>query len=140
MENLQNSIRETCRRFGVVILYAFGSRAQEVDAFFKGEARLDPDSPSDVDMGAKLRPSVDLSIREKVLLTMELEDIIESGRVDLCFLEQVNPFVAANIIRGERIYCENPRLADEYELYILRRAGDLAFLERERQDLVFGKT
>jgi hypothetical protein len=36
----------------------------------------------------------------------------------------MDAFVAVNIIRGERLYVEDDYLADEYELYVLRRALD----------------
>jgi hypothetical protein len=56
--------------------------------------------------------------------------------VDLVILSEADPFVAAEVIRGERLFADDTRLADEYELYILRRAGDLVSLERERMALV----
>ena len=46
--------------------------------------------------------------------------------------------MAVEVIRGERLYAADEHEADEYELYILRRAGDLLPLERERQALVLG--
>jgi hypothetical protein len=61
------------------------------------------------------------------------------GRVDLVFLSGANPFVAAEIIRGERLFASDSHEADEYELYVLRRAGDLAPLERERMAVVLGE-
>jgi hypothetical protein len=52
---------------------------------------------------------------------------------------QTDPFLAAEIIRGERLFTKDEHEADEYELYVLRRAGDLAPLERERMALVLGE-
>jgi hypothetical protein len=43
------------------------------------------------------------------------------------------------MIRGERLYAWNNYQADEFDLYILRRAGDLAPLERERLTLISGE-
>jgi hypothetical protein len=45
--------------------------------------------------------------------------------------------LSTNIVRGERIFCRDPYAADEYELYILRRAGDLAPFEKDRLSLIF---
>jgi hypothetical protein len=56
--------------------------------------------------------------------------------VDLVVLGEADPFVAAEVIRGERLYAHDEYTADEYDLYVLRRAGDLAPLERERIALV----
>jgi hypothetical protein len=82
---------------------------------------------------------VAMSVREKVNLAMDLEEMLGVGRVDLVILSEADPFLAANIIRGERIFCRDPYLADEYELYILRRAGDLAPLELDRLSMIFTK-
>jgi hypothetical protein len=34
------------------------------------------------------------------------------------------------------LFAHDPYQADEYDLYVLRRAGDLAQLERERMSLI----
>jgi uncharacterized protein len=77
-----------------------------------------------------------LPVKEKAALAVELEDLFSVGRVDLVVLPEAAPFLAANIIRGERLYAADEYLADEYDLYILRRAGDLAPLEEERLALL----
>lgn len=61
------------------------------------------------------------------------------GRVDLVCLPEADPFLAANVIRGERLYARDEYEADEYDLYVLRRAGDLIPLGRERMALVLGE-
>ena len=47
-------------------------------------------------------------------------------------MNEVDPFVAANIVRGERLCCSDRMYAEDLDLYVLRRAGDLAPFERER--------
>jgi predicted nucleotidyltransferase len=126
-----------CRRYRVEILYAFGSRASEIKALAEGNGKESDSKHSDADIGVKLAPGATLSVMEKVRLALELEDLLGLSRIDLALLSEVDAFVAANIIRGERLYCDDGRRADEYDLYILRRAGDLAFLERERIKLIF---
>ncbi len=76
----------------------------------------------------------------KVQFARALEDLYGCSRVDLIFLKEADPFLAAEIIRGERLYARDEHEADEYELYVLRRAGDMAPLERERMALVLGET
>lgn len=131
-------LRKICRDFNVEILYVFGSRAKEVKMWLEGKVdRLEP-GPSDVDIGAKPSPGTHLTVGDKVLLAIALEDLFDVGRVDLVLLPEAKPFLAANIIRGERLYAEDERAADEYDLYVLRRAGDLIPLERERIKLILG--
>ena len=52
-------------------------------------------------------------------------DLFAFEAIDLADMSQVDPFVAANIVRGERLYCADRMYADELDLYVLRRAGDL---------------
>lgn len=138
--DIKKRIEDTCGSFGVEMLFAFGSRSKEIYDLVEGARSLNKEAFSDVDIGVKTRFSTSLTVKEKVHLGIELEDILGVKRIDLCIIEEVDPFVAANIIRGERLYCDDPYRADEFELYILRRAGDLAFIERERINLIFGES
>lgn len=132
------ALARLCEEFGVEILYAFGSRAKEVKDWVEGKVEMLPSGPSDVDIGAKEKPGVHFSLRDKVELAIALEDFFGVARVDLVCFSEADPFLAANIVRGERLYASDPYRADEYELYILRRAGDLAPLEREKIALILG--
>ncbi|RME07209.1 MAG: hypothetical protein D6803_04495 [Anaerolineae bacterium] len=138
MSARNETLIQLCRQFAIDILYVFGSRAEEVKAWFDGGANLSP-GPSDVDIGVKPALGVKLSVEEKVRLAQALEDLLGVHRVDLVVLPEVDPFLAANVIRGERLYARDEYLADEYDLYILRRAGDLAPFERERLALILGE-
>ncbi len=133
------SLRQLCESFGVDILYAFGSRAGEVRAWLEGEAGTLAPGPSDVDIGVKPVSGTRLSVHDKVRLAIALEDLFGVHRVDLVSLDDADPFLAAEIIRGERLYARDEDDADEYDLYVLRRAGDLAPLERERIALILGE-
>jgi hypothetical protein len=91
-----------------------------------------PGRSSDVDIAIKLPMGRTLGVRQKVELAVALEDLLGADRVDLVMLSEADPFLAVNIIRGERLYCRDEYEADDYELYVLRRAGDLARFERLR--------
>jgi predicted nucleotidyltransferase len=106
----------------IVALYLFGSRA-----------RGDASERSDVDVGILFRQEV--ALRDVVLLEDALQqrlglpvDVVDAGHVDA--------FLALDVIRGERVYCSDPDRCDEFELYVMRRAGDLAPFERERRRLL----
>jgi len=131
----QVQLKKICKRYHVESVYVFGSRADEIRRFLDGKDKGLLPSQSDVDVGVKIEKGVSLTVREKVRLGIELEDLFDVNRVDLLVISEVDPFVAANIVRGERIYCEDDYIADEYDLYILRRAGDLVYLERKRMSL-----
>lgn len=137
MESRKESIENLCKDFGIDILYVFGSRSKEVaDFLLKDESTLST-GLSDVDTGVRLIQGRELTVQEKVLLAIRLEDLLGVNRVDLVIIPEADPFLAADIIRGERLFFRDEYETDEYELYILRRAGDLIPLERERERLIF---
>ena len=128
---------QVAESFELAIIYSFGSHAKAIIEWLEYK-RLDLKIPafSDVDIGVKPRAGKVLSVKEKAKLSMVFENMFSVNRVDLVVIPEADPFLGANIIRGERIYCLDAYESDEYELYILRRAGDLAPLERERISLV----
>jgi predicted nucleotidyltransferase len=103
-------------------LYAFGSRVTD-------SARPD----SDLDVG------VLLTAPESLEATLLLEDALERAtglRVDLVDVARAGAFVALEIVQGERIFTRHPVETDEFELYVLRRAGDLLPFERARRTML----
>ena len=133
------TLEEICGEFGIAALYSFGSQAQMVKEWLEDGREEIPRGASDIDIGVKGVPGKEWTVREKVRLAGMLEDDFDCLRVDLVVLKEADPFLAAEIIRGERLFVLDEREADEYELYILRRAGDLDPLERERMALVLGE-
>lgn len=123
-------IGQICKKHRIKALYVFGSRAAEMLRALDDDAYQFQHSPSDLDVGVLAH--FPFSLDDKINVTLELESLFNVPRVDLLVLQEVDAFLAANIIRGERICAEDSYLADEYELFVLRRAGDLAELERQR--------
>jgi predicted nucleotidyltransferase len=131
-----NEVSKIAARFGLSEVYAFGSRASEMAFRVKGERAERPGSESDVDIGVRLETGRRLSIREKVELAIALEDLFQVQRVDLVVITETDPFLALDIIRGDLLYCSDQDEQAEFELYVLRRAGDLANHEREKRRLI----
>lgn len=136
MRPIEQDLAHLARRFGVSAVYAFGSRAEELAAHPRRAPQ--PASRSDADIGVQLLSGRRLSARDRVRLVAELEDLFGVARVDLVVLPEAEPFLALDVIRGELLYCLDPDAQAEEELYILRRAGDLAPYERERRQLILG--
>jgi predicted nucleotidyltransferase len=121
------SISEVCQEVAaadprILAVYLFGSRAT-------GEARPD----SDVDLAALFSEPVWLG--DLVTLENQFEERL-GARVELINVGTCNAFLALDVIRGERIYCTEPVRCDEFDLYVLRRAGDLEPFERERRAML----
>ena len=135
----RETLERICKDFEVAILYAFGSQAQKVRDWVEELGQDLRTDPSDVDIGVRGLLGKEWSAKDKVRLSIALEDLFDCGRIDLVVLSEADPFLAAEIIRGERLFAYDEYEADEYELYVLRRAGDLAPLERERMALILGE-
>ncbi len=103
----------------ILALYLFGSRC-----------RREETEHSDVDVGILWRE--EQTLRDVLLLEGDLEQRLRL-KVDLVDARRANAFLALDIIRGERVFCSDPDRGDEFELYVMRRAGDLAPFERERR-------
>ncbi len=106
----------------ILAVYLFGSRA-------KREERAD----SDVDLAVLFREPQKL--RELVRLEARFEDALRT-RVDLVDAGKASAFLALEAISGERLYCADSTRCDEFDLYVLRRAGDLAPFEKERRRIL----
>jgi predicted nucleotidyltransferase len=125
--HLNSEIERELRVFGagdprILALYLFGSRARHEET-----------EHSDVDVGVLFHQEQTL---RNVLL---LEDALERRlgiKVDLVDAGRANAFLALDIIRGERVFCTDEDRCDEFDLYVMRRAGDLAPFERERRRLL----
>ncbi|HSK81188.1 MAG TPA: nucleotidyltransferase domain-containing protein [Thermoanaerobaculia bacterium] len=103
----------------ILALYLFGSRARHEET-----------EESDVDVGVLWQGE---QILRDVLL---LEDVLEQRlglKVDVVDAGRASPFLALDIIRGDLVYCAGADRCDEFELYVMRRAEDLAPFERERR-------
>ena len=120
-------IERELRAFGagdprILALYLFGSRARHEET-----------ENSDVDVGILFRQEQAL---EDILL---LEDALERRlgvKVDLVDAGRASAFLALDVIRGERVFCADEDRCDQFDLYVMRRAGDLAPFERERRRLL----
>jgi predicted nucleotidyltransferase len=130
----EDDVASLCRRYRIDCLYVFGSRIREISQKVLGF----PSPPgtgaggSDVDIGVLPEEGVRLDVREKVRLIAELEGLLEVGRVDLIVLPEASADLAFEVIQGECLFDADPDRSAEYELYVMRRAGDLAPYLRER--------
>jgi predicted nucleotidyltransferase len=135
---IEDGLARIAKKYRLSALYAFGSREKEVAELIGHESDSLKRSTADVDIAVLPEPSVTLTARAKVEIILELEELFCVSRVDLVVLPEVDPFLAVSAIRGERIHCDDHYRADEYELYLLRRGGDLIPLERERIRITMG--
>jgi len=129
-------LSELAQTYRLADIYVFGSRAAEIAAMIENGRAIKHASSSDVDIGVRPKRGSGLSMQDLVNLTTKLEDVLGVNRVDLVLLPEAEPFLALDIIRGELLYADDPLDQAYYELFVLRRAGDLLPFKRERIDLI----
>lgn len=134
--NAFQKLSEICRRYTVADLYVFGSRAAEIAARLRQKSGLPSQQQSDVDIGVFPAERVVWTPEKRVNLSMELEDLLQADRIDLVLLPEAEPFLALDIVRGELLYTDDPDRQARYELFVLRRAGDLLPFKRERTRMI----
>lgn len=138
--HFEDQLKALGTRYAIVALYVCGSRATEIVSHIRGQA-VSPEFPeSDVDIGVQPAFGRRLTAEERVRLALDLEDLLGAKRVDLILLPEADPFLALDAVRGELLYCADPDSQAEDELYILRRAADLAQYARERWRLILSGT
>lgn len=126
--------------FELADVYVFGSReADFVKDSGSAERDLPPGIEPDLDIGVRPIMGRRLSARRRAELVVALEDLFDVPRVDLVIVPEAPPFLALAVISGELIYCRDATDQAEYELYVLRRAGDLAPFEQERRASILGE-
>ena len=130
--NLRQKLTGICRQYDIRDLYAFGSRAGELSAMVDAGPASFSRPGSDADIGVLPAHAAEWEPEKKVRLAIELEDLFQVGRVDLVFLPEADPFLAMDIIRGELLFTSDPDRQARYELFVLRRAGDLLPFKKAR--------
>ncbi len=138
--SLGDHLKALGTRYEISAVYAFGSRATEIARCIRGQTVSREFPESDIDIGVQPAPDRRLTAQERVRLAVELEELLGAKRVDLVVLPEADPFLALEVIRGELLYCADADAQAEEELYVLRRAGDLARFARERWRLILSGT
>ena len=128
---LAAELASICRQFPIDALYVFGSRSEQIAGRLRGcDSKTPVSLSSDADIGVQTRVGERLSVAHRVELAIRLEDLFGVARADLVILEEAGAFLALDAIRGELIYCADEYRQAEFELFVLRRAADLAHFER----------
>ena len=139
MTSLARALERIADRYALRDVYVFGSRAGEIAARLSGRDPVEGPRDSDVDIAVQPREGATLDAAARSDLAAELEDLLDVARVDLIVLSEAPPFVAFDVVAGELLHTSDALAQAEHELYVLRRAGDLAPLERERIRLIISE-
>ena len=136
MPGMKEKIAQMAAKYGLQIIYAFGSRAKEALEVVEGRVERLSSAPSDLDMGVK--PEKPLTVQEKVEIAIFFEDLFHLPRVDVVILPEAPVSLAVEIVLGEILYTRDATYEAEYQLYIMKMAADLLPYERAKQEMILG--
>ena len=119
-------IEEIAGRYGISVIYLFGSQAKEGKRYLDGED-VTPDAFSDLDVSVAFITPPDAIIKTYGELYKEVSDIFDQFNIDLIFMHEVNSLFQYEIIKGIRIYEQDINQVDELEEGIMKKAEDLFF-------------
>lgn len=126
---------EVSRRFELLAVYLFGSRADEGYRRLGGEPVAV--SGSDLDVGVFFQGGR-VDVARLGALQAALEDVFAPLRVDLVPLDRVDPLFQFAAVDGVRVAAPDSTAADAHELLVMRRAADLLPFQRELENERFG--
>lgn len=123
MDSPAARIERLAAKYGLEIVYAFGSRAKEVRKIVEGKRRHVSRSTSDLDIGIKTKRR--LSVKAKAEIGVFLEDLFGVARADVVVLPDAPIPLAFAAVTGELLYTADRRVESEYQLEIMRMYADL---------------
>lgn len=127
---------EICREFDLLLVYLFGSRADDGLAVLEGGTV--PAAESDLDVGVVFR-SHEVPVMQLGPLQVELDELFEPLHVDLVPLQRVDAlFQFGAMDGGHRVASTDPDEAARYEIRIMRRAAELLPIQRRIEEEIFG--
>jgi predicted nucleotidyltransferase len=136
MKKIKEQISDIASRYGLQIIYVFGSRAKEALDLVENRVEHLRSVPADLDIGVK--PEKFLAVEEKVKIAISFEDLFDVSRVDLVVLPEAPVSLALEIVTGEILFMQDSTYEAEYQLYVMRQAADLLPYERMKQEMIMG--
>jgi predicted nucleotidyltransferase len=130
----QELLDRLCLELGLLVVYLFGSRADDGLRLLKGEEV--PREGSDLDVGVVFRGPFNPFVLSQ--LQVDLEDVFSPLQVDLVPLQRVDAIFQFFAIDGHRVAAADSDEADRYELVVMNRAEELLPIQRQIEIERFG--
>ncbi|MBM3297617.1 MAG: nucleotidyltransferase domain-containing protein [Candidatus Aminicenantes bacterium] len=121
----KGEIERTAEKYGIDLVYLFGSRAKEGARYLAGET-TGFEGLSDLDLAVGFQNIPSEPTRIYGALYREFSEIFEPFNIDLVFLHEMDTLFQYEMIKGVRIYEKCGFPADEFEERIIKKSADLA--------------
>jgi predicted nucleotidyltransferase len=136
MNSYKKSIEKIAKKYGLQMVYVFGSRSKEALDLIEGRKMCFDETPSDLDVGVKSERN--LSVAEKVEIAIFFEDLFNLPRVDVVVLDEAPVFLAFEIVTGDMLYCRDDIFEANYQLYIMAQAADMRPYQQMKFKMILG--
>ncbi|HAG08844.1 MAG TPA: DNA polymerase subunit beta [Desulfotomaculum sp.] len=140
VKNPQHELACLGHKYGVALIYLFGSQAREGTKILAGEKVMIEDPLTDLDVGVVTEeplPKLPQRLKFYAALYNDLEDLFKPFCLDLVLLEENHSVFQLEAIKGICVYQISEEKQDTYEMMILRRAADFRpFLEKYLQEVL----
>lgn len=122
-------IRNTAKKYGIALVYLFGSQAENGARYLKGD-HIRVEDLSDLDVAVAFENIPSQAVKIYGVLYKELSEIFAPFYIDLVFMHEVETLFQYEIIKGEKIFEKDEFLTDELEERIMKMAEDLAVKQK----------
>lgn len=135
--NRKQQLQAVAQRFGIDLVYAFGSQAARIHQLFtetthkrEGAPANEPTAAfaSDADIGVVFTRGLPPAGRSRAdvyaSLYNELADLVRPLRLDLVFLQENHSVFQAEAIKGYCLYAVNNTTKENFEEMVCRLAAD----------------
>lgn len=133
MENRLEKLQIIAKRYGVALIYLFGSQAKKgLDYLYGKFCKIKKGSDLDIGIVFKKFPyDVNEKFRIYGNLYVDLANLFEPFNIDLIFLQEVNSLLQLEAIKGFAVYVEDEIFQEDYEELVMKKAEDLRFKKKE---------
>ena len=135
MEDRRIGLEKVRDRFGLLVVYLFGSRAHDGLRLLEGNPV--EKAASDLDVGVVFAGAGPEPLRLGEL-QLALEDVFAPLRVDLVPLQKVDPLFQFRAIDGHRVTASDMTRVNFFELGVMRLAAELLPVQRQLERELFG--
>jgi len=122
-------IRNIAKKYGIVLIYLFGSQAENGARYLAGD-NISAEDLSDLDLAVSFENIPSEPMKIYGALYRELSEIFAPFYIDLVFMHEVETLFQYEIIKGVRMFEKDEFSTDDLEEKIMKRAEHLAFKQR----------
>ena len=122
-------IRNIAKKYGIALIYLFGSQAENGARYLAGD-NISAEDLSDLDLAVAFENIPSEPMKIYGALYKELSEIFAPFYIDLVFMHEVETLFQYEIIKGVRMFEKDEFSTDDLEEKIMKRAEHLAFKQR----------